>query len=292
MQRMMRILMCFPLVALLSGCGLSSNQIVKTQSFGAATADIGKIAEEEFVNIRNGIIEMNMELVSIDNTKTSRGLVFDKPAYADRTAKRVAASKALKLYGELLVKLVTEDRAENLQKTANQLVENTMVALEKDLSEEKKGAINKIIVGFGSFWVEKKKANVIKEIIPAYQQPVNDLADLLSVDFSLDGSLGYLQAYETTAKKLKRAAKKLVDAGNSYSVLERARAVHALVMAEKALTRSTEISKKAKISLDGLKKANAELVKVLGDKEYATDDIKMYAKQIQEFVNMYQVLVK
>ena len=284
---------CLSIIALLSGCGLTGNQIVKTQSFGAATANIGKLGEEEFVNIRNGIIEMNKELVSIDNTKTADSLVFDKPTYAEPTSKRIAASKALKLYGELLTKLVSEDRSENLQKAANSLLDNTSAALEKDLSDEKKGAINKIIVGLGSFWVEKKKADATKEIISAYQQPVAELADLLSEDFSLEeNSLGYLKAYETTAKRLKNASMRLVNAGDKYTVLERDRAVHAFALSEMAITRSNQLSNKAKKSIDGLKKANTELVKVMNNQQYSTDDIKNYAKQIQELVNLYQVLSK
>ncbi|MDR4499107.1 MAG: hypothetical protein MRK02_14495 [Candidatus Scalindua sp.] len=291
MKNTFRIISFCLVVALLSGCGLTKNQIVKTQSFGSATTSIGALGEEEFLNIRNGIIEMNKELVSIDNTKTSNSLVFDKPTFTEPTSERIAACKALKLYGELLVQLVTEDRSENLQKAANKLIDNTTVALKKDLTEDQKVAINKIIVGLGSFWVEKKKADAAKEIIPAYKQPVDDLAELLIEDFSLEeGTLGYLKAYNTTAKRLKNASMRLVNAGNKYSVLERDRAVHAFVIAEKAIIKSTELSKKAKKAIDGLKKANNELVKVINKQEYSTDDIKKYAEQIQELVNVYQVL--
>jgi len=275
----------------ISGCGLTSKQIVKTQSFGTATENIGKLGEEEFVNIRNGIIEMNKELIAIDNTKTASDLNFDRPTTPEATAARIAATKALKSYGELLVKLATEDRTENLQKVANSLVNNTAVALKKDLSDEKKGAINKIIVGLGSFWVEKKKADAAKEIIPAYEKPVNDLADLLVEDFSLeDGSLGYIKAYDTTARRLKNASMRLVNAGSQYSVLERDRAVHALVLSEISISRASEISKKASKVIGSLKKANTELVKLINEESYSTDDIKIYAKQIQELANMFQVL--
>jgi hypothetical protein len=282
---------CFLITLALTGCGLTPKQIVNTQSFASATESIGKLGEEEFVNIRNGIIEMNKELVAIDNTKTASDLKFDRPATPEATATRVAATKALKLYGELLAQLVTEDRTEGLQKAANSLIENTSIALGKDLSEENRGAINKIIVGFGSFWIEKKKADAAKEIIPAFEQPVNDLADLLYGDFSIDdGSLGYIKAYETTAKRLKNASMRLVNAGAKYTVLERDRAVEALVLSESSLSRANEISKKATKAIGSLKTANAELVKVIKEESYSTDDIKVYAEQIQELVNMYQVL--
>lgn len=291
MKKIIRGLSYIILIAAITGCGLTNKQIVKTQSFGTATSNIGQFGEEEFINIRNGIIEMNKELVSIDNTKMANSLKFDKPASAEATVTRVSASKALNLYGELLVKLVTEDRSENLQEVANSLIDNTSVALKKEISDEKKDAINKLIVGLGSFLIEKKKADAAKEIIPAYQQPVNELAELLSEDFSLDdGALGFLKAYDTTAKRLKNASMRLVNAGDKYTVLERDRAVEALVMAEKAITRATEINNKANKTITGLKKANAELVKVINDENYSTDDIKAYAKQMQELVNMYQVI--
>lgn len=284
---------CLSIIAFLSGCGLTGNQIVKTQSFGTATANIGRIGEEEFINIRNGIIEMNTELVSLDNTKKANSLVLDKPVYAEETSKRVAACKSLKLYGELLTKLVSEDRSENLQKTANALLDNTSAALDNELSDEKKGAVSKIIVGLGSFWVEKKKADAVKEIISVYQQPVAELADLLREDFSLDeNSQGYLKAYERTATRLKNASMRLVNAGSKYTVLERECAVHAFVLSEKAISRSSELSSKAMTAIDGLKKANTELAKVMSNEQYSTDDIKHYARQIQELVNMYQVLSK
>ncbi len=293
MRHVAKAVFCLSIIAFLSGCGLTGNQIVKTQSFGTATANIGRIGEEEFINIRNGIIEMNTELLSIDNSKTSNSLVLDKPAYAEDTSKRVAACKSLKLYGELLTQLVSKDRSANLQKSANALLDNTGAALGKELSDEKKGAINKIIVGLGSFWVDRKKADAAKEIILVYQQPVDELANLLREDFSLEeNSLGYLKAYESTAKRLKNVAMRLVNAGSKYTLLERERAVHAFVLSEKAISRSNILSSKAMTSIDGLKKANTELATVMSNNQSSTDDIKNYARQIQGLVNMYQVLSK
>jgi len=291
MRKLVQLLSFSLLAILVSGCGLSNYQIAKTQTFGVTTASVGKLGEEELVNIRNGIIAMNKELVAIDHTKTSVSLILEDPKTPERIAVRVAASKALKLYGELLVQLTTEDRSENLQKVSNALMNNTEVVLGKEFSSEKKDAISKIIANLGSFWVEKKKADAAKAIIPLYEESVNKLADLLSKDFSVDtGALGYLKSYELTAKSLKYSAMSLVNAGNKYNVLERAYAVNAYVMAEKALTRSKELSKKAQAAISGLKKANFELEKVIKEEKYSTDDIKKYAKQLQELVNMYQVL--
>lgn len=291
MNHVVRTLVFAVLAVHLAGCGLTEGQVVKTRAFGTATAGIGELGEKEFVNIRDGIIAMNRALVAIDHTKTSDSLVFDRPAYAEPTARRVAASKALGAYGRLLVQLATEDRSEPLQEAGNAFVNNAAVGLGKELSEEEQGAISGIIVGLGSFWVDWKKAAAAKQIIPAYRQAVDDLADLLQQDFSIaDDSLGYLKAYETTARRLKNAAMRLVDAGREYSVLERERAVEALVLAETAMGRATALDRQAGEAIESLKKANAELVRAIGDKHYTGDDIKACAKRIQELVNIYEVL--
>lgn len=279
------------IATLLSGCGLTSKQIIKTQSFGTATENIGKLGGDEFINIRNGIIEMNQALLIIDNTKTARDFKFDRTVSPEATATRIAATKALKSYGNLLVKLTSEDRSQNLQKAANSLIDNTTTALKKDLSDDKKGAINAIIVGLGSLWIEKRKADAVREIIPAYAEPVDELAHLLAKDFSLDDdAFGYIKAYETTAKRLNNASMRIVNAGKRYTILERDRAVQALVLAQQALSKAKEVSKQASKAINALREANTELVKVIEDKPYSTDDIKAYAKQIQTFVNMYEVL--
>lgn len=278
-------------ILLLSACSLTEVQVVKTHTFGAATSEIGKFGESEFIHIRNGIIEMNKELVAIDNTKKAKSLQFDRPVSAAATAKRVAAAKALKLYGELLVKLVDEDRKEGLKEAAGELVNNTSAALGNEFSEDKRGIVSDIIVGFGSFWVEAKKAKVAKSLILEYEKPVAKLADLMGEDFSLEsGTMGYLKAYETTARRLKNASIRLVNAGARYSVLERERAVNALVLAETAINHAQSINVSSTKVIANLKRANLELVGVMEGNEYSTDDVKSYAKQVQELVTMYQVL--
>lgn len=291
MKKLVQLISSSLAVALLTGCGLSNYQVVKTQTFGAATASIGKLGEEEFVNIRNGIIEMNKKLAVIDHTKTAKNLTFDKPTYAQPTSIRIAASKALKYYGELLVKLSAEDRNENLQAVSNALLNNVEVALSKEFSSEKKDAINTIIVNLGSFWVEKKKLDALKVIIPAYEDAVNKLADLMSEDFSVEnGALGYLKAYQVTAKRLKNISIRLINAGDRYTILERSYIINAYASAEEAIVKSERLSEKAQRVISSLKNANTELVKVIQEEKYATDDIKKYRKQLQELVNMYQVL--
>lgn len=286
-------LLCLLLLALLSNCGLNNNQLVKTKSFGSATESLGKLSEEEFLNIRNGIIEMNETLYVIDSSKTAGSLVLDQPVYAEETAKRIAASKALKIYGELLNQLTNEKRTDELQSATSKLLDNSSAALGSELTEETKTAINGLIVNLGSFWIEKKKADAAKQIINTYQAPVSKLADLLYQDFSLNPeSEGYLKAYLNVASRLKNASIQRLNEDNKCAISERERVVHAYMLAEKAITHANTLSKQAQQSIQALKTANNALVAATNNPEYNSDDIKNYAKQIQELVNLYQVLAR
>lgn len=276
---------------LLGGCGLARNQIDMTHSFGSATAALGALGEEEFVGIRAGIIQMNAALLTLDNAKTTSGLVLDAPTSLAATAKRVAAAKALKNYGELLLALATAEPAANLQKSAQALAESMDSALGGDWSPGQRDAVQEIVTATGSFLLEKKKADSVKRIVPAYEKPVDALALLLAVDFSLDND-GFLQAYDITARRLKNAAIRVINSGNKYSLAERDPAVRAYRLAETALNRAAELDSRFSIAIGVLRKANHELVAAVGNREYSRDEIKKYAKQIRELADAYQVLAE
>lgn len=57
----------------------SQTEILKTHTFGEATEKVGQFTEDEFISIREGIIEMNKELIAIDSRKTSKDFVLDIP---------------------------------------------------------------------------------------------------------------------------------------------------------------------------------------------------------------------
>lgn len=292
MNRRTRLLALF-LVIFLSGCGLPKEQLVKVQEFGTATAAVGDFGEKEFVDIRNGIIDMNQELLTIDNSKTISNLPIEKPVSVQDTAKRVAASKALKIYGSLLVKLSTKSDNKSLQQTASSLIVNTETALGDDMPDEKRDALAGAIAKVGSLWVAKKKSDALREIVLLYQARVERLVNLLEADFSIkEKAHGYLAAYMVTAERLENAAGKLLASGNSYSALERERAVHAIVISRSAKTHAGELSRSASNALDGLDRANLALAHAVNDSEYQHGDIDAYAKQVQELVNIVEVLSK
>ena len=284
---------CFLVLSasVLSGCGLTSTQVRAVRSFGSATKCVGQMGEEEFIRIRKEIIRMNKELYAIDNTKTSDSMVLDYPVSAEAASGRVAACKALRSYGELLVRLSGESRAEELASASEDLVNNACAALNKKMSEEESDAVGSLVSGLGDCWIQKKKADALRKIVPVFSEPVEALADLIGEDFSLDStSLGFLKAYEITARRLKNGTVKLIDAGNGFNILERDKAVEAYSLAETALIRADEVSEKAVKALKKLKKANTELAKAMSKTSFSMEDIRDFAEQIEELVNLIEVL--
>lgn len=288
-------LLCILLSALsISACGtLTNEQIINTHAFGSATVDIGKFGETEFVDIRNNIIAMNQALLIIDNSKTANDIIFDQPTSIDATVNRIAACTALKQYGELLLALVTKDQTQNLQRIANDLTNNTYLALHKDLPAETQDAVSRLIIDLGSYFVEAKKARAVRTIVTAYADSIDQIADLLSMDFSTEaGTLGYLKAYDTTARRLKNAAIKVLARDKSYNLLERDKAVQALVFADTTIARAQHIGKYAQDSIAMLKAANHALKNSINNHAYSASDIKAYARNIKDLTNMYRVLSK
>ena len=292
MKRYLRRATLLLLLLPVSGCGLTSRQVASTQSFGTATSGIGKFSEAEFTGLRKGIIRMNAEFVAIDTSRTAKELLDDMAVVsAEKTAKRIAAAKALSGYGDLLVKLSAKDNSANIRKSADTFVTNAGIALKQGVSSSEQGAISQLLAGLGTLLVENRKADAVKKIVLQYEQPVNKLAGLLRDDFSLDGDGGYLAKYELAAKKLKNASTRLLRDGSRYRVLERARAAEALILSEDAIDHVQAVSVEAGAAVDNLRKANAELVRAIRQEEYSTDDIAVYARQVQNLANLYQVLV-
>lgn len=278
-------------VLALGGCGLPRQQIAATHAFGDATATLGSLSETEFVAIRQGIMEMNAALLALDTAKTTVNLTLDTPTSRPATAKRVAAAGALRNYGELLLALVTSEQEPGLQEAAQKFLDSLDSIPETEWTEEQRDAVQDVIAGAGSVFLQRKKVVALKRIVSAYEKPVDSFAALLAVDFDLNEE-GFLQAYDITARRMKNAAVRVINSGNKYSLADRELAVRAYLMSETALERIIELEGHFGASIDTLRKASRELTEAIKNRKYGREDIKHYAKQIRELSDAYQRLAQ
>lgn len=282
---------CLFLCIFLSGCAITAKQKDATETFGLATERVGRIGEEEFIAIRDGIIRMNEALIVLDRSKTSLGLPFDDPAQAEATALRVSTCKSLRMYGDLLMRLASDDRSQFVRRSALSFMDSVSETLGADLTVAQEQAVNDIVVGFDTYWTEKKKAKAIRDVVLAYEEVINSLADRLLADLSLHTSASSsLRAYEAKALQLQSAAGPIIDAGSQHDLKERKKAVEAYFMAENARIRAQQIGTRIHVSILTLKKLNAEIASGLRGNSCNLQDIKEYGRQIQKISNLQQVL--
>lgn len=274
-----------------SGCAMTSLQKEQVAQFGKATEAMGEFAEKEFPTVRSEIVEMNTWGLILEVNNNDPKINLDRPISPESAAKRLAAAKALGSYGSLLNELATADRTEPIKKKAQDLVDTFDAALDQGLSDEQRGVATVLITSLGKMFMEKKKKDAVKAISAAYAEPVKYLADLLSVDFAAAGD-GFLGGYTAVAGQLENRAIGILTGGQYPALADRERAVNALISARYAKKRAALVEMTAQKAIADLKEAQDGVVEVMKQDKYRSEDIKAFAKSIQQLLNMAAVQAK
>jgi|GEM_PF-1822380 len=278
------------LCAFLSGCAAATTQRNAMESFGLATERVGRMSESEFISMRGEIIEMNSLIMVLDRTEVARR-GHDEPARAETTADRVATSKALRMYGDLLMRLAADDRTEMVRRSARVFLDNITETLGSEVSVEQEEALQGVVHGLSTRWTTRKKDETIRSIVLAFEGAVTALTTRLLADFSLEeSSTSYLKSYADTAEELKTRAAVVIDAGDRVGLQERDKAVQAYVLAQESITRAEAIGARIHESMATLQQANAHVASAVRDGSYDLHQIREYGKQIQRIGTMQQVL--
>jgi hypothetical protein len=234
---------------------------------------------------------MNALIVVLDKTHNARDRVHDEAAQAEATADRVAASKALRMYGDLLMRLAADDRSEMVRRSARVFLDNITETLGPEITIEQEEALQNVAQGLSARWTARRKAETIRGVVLAFEGAVTKLAGKLLADFSLDdSSTGYLKSYAATAGELKEKALAIIDEGERFDLLERDKAVQAFVLAQESLLRAAAIGTRIHLCLDTLQRANAHVASAIHDGSYDLSQIRAYEKQIQKIGTIQQVL--
>lgn len=287
----MKFLMCVFLCLLAAGCATTAPQRDATEAFGLATDRFGRMGEEEFTAVRNGIIRLRKFQAILDSAAAADDLQFDAPATSETTAERLSACKSLRMYGDLLMRLASDDRTQFVRRSAIVFADSVEETLGASLDAEQQAAIDNVIAGLSGFWTQKRKTESIRNVLLAYEDVVNAMADRIQADFVLGGAPGtFLAAYDDAARRLQDTAAPIVDAGPSVDPNLRRQAVNAYYMAQAAQVRARDIGVRMENAVGTLKKANAEIVSGTRGKACDTELIKEYGRLIQKIANLRQVM--
>lgn len=275
----------------LMGCAMTAIQRQQVATFGKATAVVGDFAKEQLPQVREQVIAMNAAglILSTDEWTSTSGRDLDKPLRADSATTRVATARALQSYGELLNQLATADKSADIKKAAQDVITNFDSALGAGYSADQKNAAVGLLSSLGNMWVEHKKREAVATIVEEYEPAVEALANLLAEDFNQHGD-GYLSGLAAVAGKLENTSVGTLKGSNQPTFEQRAYAVKAFIAAEKAKKQASELGTKATTVIKDLKKANADLKRVMKQGKYTAEDIKAYAKSVEQLVNTAKVL--
>ena len=279
-----QIVIALAWATVLSACGLTGEQRSAAMQLGHAAQSSGDFASGQFPKLRQMVISMNVTDVEIGGTGKPGEL--DKNFSASTVAIRVQAARALASYGELLVALVTETQAAELQQASNDFVSSVKSISGKRLSDAQLDAIGSIVDQAGGWIVEYKRAKAIKTIVPQAAPEVEHLCDLLINDFSQTG-MNLSQQVDATAQRL-RGDIDVALAEKDTSFAERSVAMQGQTLAEQADAELTLVNAQAIQALKALKTANQDLVKALTEQQYNAADIENLGAQI----NMLATAIK
>jgi len=287
----MKHLLCAGLFILAAGCATSAPQRDATEAFGLATERIGRLGEDEFAAVRAGIIRLNTYQAILDGSAKSDDLQYDGPATAAATAERISACKTLRMYGDLLMRLASDDRSQFVRRSAITFADSAAETMGTSLNPRQQAAIDDIIAGVSRLWTEKRKAASIREVVLAFEDVINALADRILADFVIDGQdASFLAAYESEARQLQSMADFMLDTGKFSDMGERRRIVLASYKARNIRVRAVEIGLRMQTAIETLKKANAEIVSGVRNDACDAERIKEYGRLIQQLGNLKEVL--
>lgn len=297
------------LSVLVVGCGLTPVQKQQVALFATATESISVSTQEQFKNTRDKIVEIEKRRLIIRNQAPPSKFDLDGGISASGVVTQISTLGALKLYGELLNKLASNDQSEKLGKAAAEFSASFESAYQVSdqsysLSEDKKEAFEGAIKIVGSWFVENNKKKSIEKIVKAYSPEVSKLANLLVNDLVLKGSsmclnkedrqdnnvkTGVIDHYCTSAKALRKASSDVLkNAG--YSFDERGFAYDSYVLSMSAIEEVKLLSVSGRKSIEKFKNANAELLSSVKSNKFTSEQIKSYSKQVKELNTLIAVL--
>lgn len=293
----------------LTGCGLTQIQKQQIAQFATATESVAITTQDQFRTTRDKVIELERRRLIMRNEAPPQSFDLDGGLSEQGIAAQIATLKALQSYGDILNKLATNDQGDAIATAATNFMTQFEAAKQTQdatykLDDGKKKATLGVIGVASSWFIESEKKKHIKPIVEAYSKDVGNLAGLLKNDLTLvEDSLcieeskrkpattktGVIDIYCTSADAVSELASDVLKEEN-HSYPEREFAYNSYVLAQQAKAEINTLSSQGDKLVTKLSSANNQLLKVIEDDNYTADDIKAFAKQVEELQTHIKVL--
>lgn len=279
------------IIWLLSGCGLTHNQQVKTRSFAQSTQALGQLSSSEFDHIHREIETMNKLYLTLNTSQVTRQFDFLKAISLEKSQVRISTSKALLKYGELIEAIVDKKTSEEIAQIAEGTISLLYQVNDSTLEDAQHSDFKGALEALYHYWLASKQQADLKKLLIQFHPTIEKVANTLKQDFSIKpSSSGYLKAYEITAKRLKLTAAAIINQGNKYTLNERELAVEAYHLATSSLTRAKKLGSKFNKAINRFIATQEQLNKALTNTSYSSSDGKIYIELAKEIKELYQAL--
>lgn len=289
------VLLC---VLMLGGCGLSAAQRGAAAKFGAAAADLGTIAAEEFRRSRLDVIAMNTKRLGLGDESVDASRL-DGSFGVEDVAVRVDAALALREYGVVLAALAGGAESAELGAATDRLVgslSRLRDAARLEVSDERLGAIGRAVSGVGGLAVEAERARALREVSEAAGPAVRRVVELIRRDVDPEEDhwqLGYLAACARLDEVVKNTRAERGSGGRDEQVA-RAAMVSLLAEAEALSARSAgrmaEVRPRIAAAAAAVLAAEEDLRASLLGGAVRLDDVEALSEKVAELIRVYRVL--
>lgn len=314
------ILLCI----LFTGCGLTAQQRSQVTDFSRNAATSAEFASDQLKSIRDQVKALQAARYKVDHSlfcfDDNHGMCVistDRGLLDAGLQQRITAVAALESYSTSLSKLLKADTSEDISEAAAGLSASYSDASDAlsgtSLDEDNKEALSGLVAVIGNWVSDREKAKAIKEIVPAYSESITKLTTLMQGDFTVqynspcrpefrdgrradapregpDKKAGIVDVYCQAGWATKRAALAIIE-NPSMPHVRRQDAVEAYFLADESLLTGYVISEKMAGLLERLNEAHQQLILVLKDSKYKTEDIKSFGKEVRDLTRSIKTLM-
>jgi len=272
----------------LCGCGLTVSQKTAINAFAASTTELGKLAADEFKVDRDDVISINQMTKRLGGSPSS----VDGGLTIAQVQVRTQAVLALRRYGDLLQLLTASNQTEQLKLASDAFVSSLSKIKGIDLTSSEYGAIGEAVEQIGGLLIEYERKQAIADVIKNTHRSILIVVNLILQDFDRNQEFWSL-AYDKSIQDLRQQ----INLANQILIPNSDLASNSLIKEAESLVDEKEnkfsnLSDKIIESCERLKTAESALLNVINYENYSIDDINLYIKTVQDFVDVAKILSK
>jgi hypothetical protein len=217
-MKIRKILLALLVTIAFSGCGLTVKQRGLLSDYSSAASDVGARSATEFSAMQEMVVQANKYNIVIEGMETYAPLQELQGDLSDSNIfPRIKAAKALESYGRLLSQLVNKSEKEKLREAAKEAFAGAKEFDSDLISDDVAEGVQKAVMAVGGLFLERKKAEAVREVVLGYKLVIDELCQALVVDFS-DDTGGVRQNAELVCEEAQMlAAEALRDKNSSIA---------------------------------------------------------------------------